>query len=354
MKNINYILITMSLLVMVSCKKDKIEIPESNEPVFRVYGTFDGDSLNLVAGDDGAYMHTMTKLENGVNIFTGIISNETMSFEVGVFDGNLDVQDGPVPSTNIAPIYSSVSLIPIATLSKNVFQNASMINYIKWIVDDVDRGTNDVPIYEAGVYEVCAEVYFQDGSQKTLCNEIILGFNHNATFDVQTTLMGNGIVKAVIENMSNPMTSVEWYLNDVLTPYTAIFEQYVIDTPQKLTAKVYFQNGAVKTKSMLINGYYSQKNIEDFTAFEVQSESFTPSDFNIRVNIIKNGESFRSDMADNVSSSVQITEIEYFGLNSAGKNVYKVSGVIDCKERKVGTTTDANLNVNFVFGIEIP
>ena len=72
MKNINYILIAISLLVMVSCKKDKIEIPESNEPVFRVYGTFDGDSLTLIAGDDGAYMHTMTKLENGVNIFTGI------------------------------------------------------------------------------------------------------------------------------------------------------------------------------------------------------------------------------------------------------------------------------------------
>ena len=90
----------------------------------------------------------------------------------------------------------------------------------------MDRGINDVPIYEAGVYEVCAEVYFQDGSQKILCNEIILGFNHNATFDIQTTLMGNGIVKAVIENMSNPVTSVEWYLNDVLTPSTAIFVSY--------------------------------------------------------------------------------------------------------------------------------
>ena len=65
-----------------------------------------------------------------------IISNETMSFEVGVFDGNLDVQDDPTPSTNIAPIYSSVSVVPIATLLKNVFQNASEINYIKWFVDD--------------------------------------------------------------------------------------------------------------------------------------------------------------------------------------------------------------------------
>lgn len=354
MKNTYYILMSLSLLFMVSCKKGKIEIPESNEPVFRVSGTFDGESFDLVAGDDGAYMHTMTKVENGVNIFSGTISNETIGFEVGVFDGNLDVQDGPVPSANIAPIYSSVSIIPLATLSKNVFQNASVINYIQWFVDDVDRGSSDVPIYEAGVYDVCAEVHFQDGSQKTLCNEIIIGFNHNATFDLQTTLMGNGIVKTTIENVSNQVLSVEWYLNDVLTQTTSIFEQYLADTPQKLTAKIYFQNGTVKSKSILVNGYYSQKNIEDFTVFEVQSEGFTSSDFNIRVNITKNGELYRSDMANNTSSSVQITDITYFGLNSAGKNVYKVSGIIDCKERKVGTSIDANLSVNFVFGIEIP
>lgn len=344
---------TLSLLFMVSCKKDKIEIPESNEPVFSVTGTFDGEPLNLFAGDDGAYMHTMTKLENGVNIFTGIISNETMSFEVGVFDGNLDVQNS-VPSANIAPIYSSVSIVPLATLSKNVFQNASMINYINWFVDDIDRGSNDVPIYEAGVYDVCAEVHFQDGSQKTLCNEIIIGFNHNAKFDLQTTLMGNGIVKTTIENYSNPILSVEWYLNDVLTQTTSIFEQYMVDTLQKLTVKVYFQNGTMKTKSILVNGYYLQRNIEDFTVFETQSEEFTSRDFNIRVNIIKNGEEYRSDMANNVQSLVQITDIEYFGLNGAGKNVYKIAGIIACKEQKIGTSIDSDLNVNFVFGIEIP
>ncbi len=204
------------------------------------------------------------------------------------------------------------------------------------------------------MFDVCAEVHYQDGSDKMLCNEIILGFNHNATFNLQTSLMGNGIVKTAVENISNPMTLVEWYLNDVLIQTSDTCEYYIVDTPQKLTAKVHFQNGVVKTKSMLVNGYNSQKNIEDFTVFETQSEAFTSSDFNIRVNITKNGEEYRSDLANNVQSTVQITGIEYFGLNTAGKNVYKISGVIGCKERKVGTSIDANLNVNFVFGIEIP
>ena len=342
------------LFVMASCKNDPIEIPESNEPVFSVSGTFDGEPLNLIAGNDGAYMYTMTKVENGVNVFSGIISNESMSFEVGVFDGNLDVQNSGVPSTNIAPIYSSVSIVPLVTLSKNSFQNVSTINYIKWFVDGVDRGSNDVALYEAGVFNVCAEVHFQDGSQNTLCNEIIIGFNHNATSEFETVLIGNGVVKASIVNPTNAVSSVEWYLNDVLLQTTDTFEYYLPATPQKLTAKIRFDNGTVKTKSMLVNGYNIQKNIEDFSVFETQSEEFTSRDFNIRVIINQGNDVYRSDMANNVSSSVQITEIKYFGLNTEGKNVYKISGIINCKERKIGTSIDANLGVNFVFGIEIP
>jgi hypothetical protein len=354
MKKGYLILIMFGLSVIASCKKDAIEIPESNEPVFSVSGTFNGEPLNLIAGNDGAYMHTMTKMENGVNIFSGIISNESMSFEVGVFDGNLDVQSTGAPSTNIAPIYSSVSIVPLATLSKNSFLNASVINYIKWFVDGIDRGPNDVLIYEAGVFNVCAEVHFQDGSENTLCNDIIIGFNHNATCDFETVLLGSGLVKTSIQNPTNAVSSVEWYINDVLTQTTDTFEYYLPDFLQKLTAKIHFDNGTVKTKSMLVDGYNTQKNIEDFSVFEMQSEAFTSRDFNIRVIINLGNDIYRSDLANNVSSGVQITEIKPYGLNSAGKNVYKISGIISCKQRKVGTSIDANLNVNFVFGIEIP
>lgn len=354
MRVVYLILIASGLMLTASCKKDKIDIPESNDPVFSVKGNFNGQEFNLVAGDNGAYMHTMTKNENGVNIFSGVISNESISFEVGVFDGNLDVQSSAVPSTNIAPIYSSVSLVPLATLSKNAFANASMINYINWFIDGVDRGYNDVAIYEAGVYSVCAEVHFQDASYKTLCNEVIIGFNHNANYELNTVLLGNGFVKTSIENPTDPIISVEWYVNNVLTQTSDTFELYMVNEPQKLTSKIHFQNGTVKTRSMLVNGYVDEKNIEDFSVFELQSEAFTSRDFNIRVNIKQNGEEYRTDLANNSSSTVQITDVKYFGLNNAGKNVYKISGLISCKERRVGTTEDVDLNVSFVFGIEIP
>lgn len=347
-------ILACAILFATSCKKDEIEILESNDPVFSVSGTFDNQAFDLVAGDDGAYMHTMTKMENGVNVFSGIISNDDLSFEFGVFDGNLDVETSGVPSTNIAPIFSSISATPITTLSKNVFQNASSINYIKWFVDGIDRGMNDVPIYEAGKYNICAEIHFNDGSDKTLCNELLLGFNHNATSTLHSELMGNGIVKFTVETPSNPISSIDWYLNDVHTETINVLEMTMSSTLEKVTAKIHFDNGTVKTKSILVNGYNAQKNIEDFTAFETQSEGVTSRDFNLRVNVNKLNESYRSELANNLSSSVYISEIAYYGLNNAGKNVYKVTGVVNCVERKVGSTTDVNLDVTFVFGIEIP
>lgn len=351
---VKYLFLVLIILISSSCKKDKIEIPESNDPVFTVSGHFDGEAFNIIAGDNGSYMHTMTNIENGVNVFSGIISNENLSIEVGVFDGNLDVISTGVPSSNIAPIFSSISATPIATLSKNAFQNSSNINYIKWSIDGIDMGTNDVQIYEAGKYNVCAEIHFYDGSNKALCNKLLLGFNHNATFDLKTTLLGNGNVKIHPYNQSDQTSSVQWYLNDVLTSTSDTFQLNLPSDLQKITAKVHFENGTVKTKSILVNGYNEQQNIEDFSIFETQSEAFIPRDFNVKVTIKKGNETYRSDLANNVSSNIIISDISYFGLNNSGKEVYKITGVLNCKERKVGTTSDSDLKLNFVFGIEIP
>ena len=342
------------LILISSCKKDKIKIPESNEPVFRITGMLDGDSIGLVAGDENAYMHTMTLVENGVNVYTGVISNGDLSFEVGVFDGSLDVINTGTPSANIAPIFSSFSVVPLTVLSKNTFQNASNINYIHWYVDGVDRGINDVSIYEPGKYEVCATLYFGDGTNKMLCNDLILGFSHNATAYINTALLGNGYVHMSIGNTTNPIESVEWYLNDVLTETSLDYELSLGTSLDKITAKIRFQNGVVRTKSVLANGYSALKNVEDFTMFEVQSEGAIPRDFNLRFKVTKGADVYRSDLTNNISAKVYISEIEYFGLNSAGKNVYKITGSVSCKQRKEGTSTDVNLDANIVFGIEVP
>src|SRR5690606_14714908 len=111
-----YFFIGLVCIVASSCKKDVIEIPESNTPIFRVEGTMDGESFELIAGDDNVYMHTMTFEENGVSVFSGKIGGDDLSIEIGVYDGNIDfVSKTPEPTT-ILPVFSQVSATPLTIL----------------------------------------------------------------------------------------------------------------------------------------------------------------------------------------------------------------------------------------------
>jgi len=80
----------IGIILLTSCTKNKIEIPESNDPVFTLEGTFEGDSISLIAGDNNAFMHTMTYNENGVNLYSGQITDGNFSVKLGVYDGYLD------------------------------------------------------------------------------------------------------------------------------------------------------------------------------------------------------------------------------------------------------------------------
>ena len=46
-----YIVVALGItaLLITSCKKHTVEIPQSNDPVFRADGSFDGEAFSLVA-----------------------------------------------------------------------------------------------------------------------------------------------------------------------------------------------------------------------------------------------------------------------------------------------------------------
>ena len=85
------------MISLASCKKDEVVLPESNDPIFRVDGTFDGQNFSLIAGDNNAYMHTMTEIVNGVEVFSGNLSNGDFSVEMGVYNGLVDMPSSQMP-----------------------------------------------------------------------------------------------------------------------------------------------------------------------------------------------------------------------------------------------------------------
>ncbi|MFT5859810.1 MAG: hypothetical protein ACI865_001914 [Flavobacteriaceae bacterium] len=347
--------IGISALMATSCKKHTVDIPEANNPVFRTDGTFDGEAFSLVAGDDNAYMFTMLLEENGVDLFTGKLSNGDFSVELGIYNGLVDF-----PTHQVIPEFpedfnfSSVPTSPLLILDKDLFPNADLINEVIWVVDGIEEGSDDVEIYAPGVYQVTAMITFNDLSTNTLSSQLIVGYKRHADFQIKHYLNQNGAFSAWVDDPSVPIEKVEWYLNDSLISSLSEIGTTLAPMNYNLRADVYFENRVVRSKSMIIDGSLSGKFIDDLSIFEMNILILQHQDFNIRVKIEKDNETYSSAFAVNNSNNVQITSIEYFGKNSSGEDVYKLGAHIVANVAIVNGGDAHEVEFDAVLGVAIP
>jgi len=347
------------IISLASCKKDEVVLPESNDPIFRVDGTFDGQNFSLIAGDNNAYMHTMTETVNGVEVFSGNLSNGDFSVEMGVYNGMIDMPSSQVPLQllDLNPNFSMNSAQGLMFLSKNmlVLPSGQYIEQIFWYIDGVFAGVNDVVIYDPGKYEICAEAKFADGTIETLCNEVIVGYEHNANFSIDFSIDQLGNLESFIDNMGYDISMVNWTMDSVPMSSQTDYLQEVVDSGSHyLNAQVHFTNGAVRSKTALIDGGPAARHIPDFTVFEATAPAFISRDFNIRLKVKSAGALYLSEMANNSNSSLSITGVEYYGKNPSGNDVYKIMVNVSAQVKQTVTLETIPINFSASFGIEIP
>ena len=354
-------LIALLAVSVTSCKKDVVEIPQENDPVFRADGNLGGESFSIIAGDDNAYMYTMTTVENGVNIFSGEISNGDFSIRMGIYDGFIDKPSHVVENDllNVSPVFAYDADQELLVLSKNTMLSLSQsqsINKIEWFVDGDWKATNDYVIKEPGKYNVCAEIYHVGSSAPyMLCDDVIVGYSNNVNCKIDFSVAG-GTLNAEINDMGYGMQSVEWFLNgSSLGTATNLNQQQLPSNYSVLSAKVSFSGGYVRTKSVLVNGTYSQFTANDFTIFEQQANTSVPNrDFNVRLDIHKDNKYYTTIDCENEGSTITITGFEYYGKNDNGKDVYKVSALVNAEVKTDGSMKSIPVNFSTTFGIEIP
>ena len=164
-------------------------MPEGNDPVFTLNGTLGGEDLNLVAGDNNAYMYSSTELEYGVRVFSGELSDGSTSIELGIFDGNLD-KPNHVPEVDLSNVilqYAKQSTEPFAILSKDsIINSTSHIESIEWVENGLTLTAEEPIITDAGKHDICARVKFVgDPEVYIYCNDVIVGFQRNANFSIK-------------------------------------------------------------------------------------------------------------------------------------------------------------------------
>lgn len=343
-------------MVLVSCSKDQLNIHEENEPVFTVNGFFADTPISLTAGDNGAYMYTTTSVINGVNLYGGYISDGSTTIELGVFDGSLDIPNHTpeIDITNVSPLFAQFQYQPLAELNKYAFSNQSYISEIQWFANGMSIGLNEAIINEPGRYEVCAHITYSDMTTDTLCNELILGYQRAGNFQINHNAAAGYLDADVATIGGLTAAEVKWYLDGTYISNMNNLQTSLNTGSHLLTAEVTFSNGAKRVKNCLVNAVNQAKNIEDFTAFELQNTGNYKQDYRLVLKITKDGQEYVSDHADNDDSTIEITDVSYFGKNGSGNDVYKVTANISANVKAIGTMKHIPITLSTVFGIEIP
>lgn len=343
-------------LLMSSCNKHSIDIPQSNDPVFTAEGTIDANQFELVAGDDNAFMFTSIESENNVPIYSGKLSNGNLSIELGIYDGLIDIPDHDV--LNSLPselIFSRKTTSPIVFLSKESFPNADIINHVSWSVNGLDS-LNTMTIYEPGKYQVCADIVFIDGSSNILCSELILGYARHANFQIKHFLNQNGTLTAWVEDPQVAVEEIKWFLDDVLISSDAELTHNQLSTQNHvLRADVSFENGVKRSKNMIVDGSLSGKFIDDLTFFESGTLALLHRDFNVRLKLVQDGITFSSDQTNNSLNTVSFSDISYYAKDANGNDVYKVKAHVVATVMDVQSVNGSReLEFDTTFGIAIP
>ncbi len=361
MKQLTYIsscALVLSLLVLVGCQKQELPYENgSDTPIFEVHGTIGNDALDIVAGDNNAYMYTSTKLHNGVRVFTGELSDGETSIEIGLFDGNIDIPNSTpqVDLQNTVLKFARRYHDPLALLNMESIVPNQNGTHVDWYINGSFAGSGQVSLYEPGKYDVCAHVTFLTGQTEQLCDEIILGYERNANCNIVLDVSQNNI-DAEINANGDPIQGVEWFLNGSLVS-TGIDLVYplIYGVGNKLTARVTFTNGAVREKSCFIDGTDPSQWISDFSVFEYGSTpSVDPQDYQARLIIQKDGKTFRSIEAENQGSTITLLSLEPFEDNANGNNTYKAVLQIEAVVMEMSSEKMLPVNFTTTIGIEVP
>jgi hypothetical protein len=355
MKYNTILLLFFAIALLSACKKKEIENPTTNSsPIFTAAGTVGNENFLLEAGNENVFMSTFINMSNGVKVYSGKLGNEDMEIEIGFHEGNIDL-DGPfnVQTFPMNLKFAALSSQPLAILSKDLLPNSMFIEEVKWYINGVFTGVNDVEIIEPGKYNVCAEVEFNDGSEATLCNEMILGFAVNASCKMRHVLQSNGNLKVWLDAYSTPVDHVLWHVDDTLIGESMNLNTNIDHQNHLISAEIYYMNGAHRKKSILVDGSLSGKLIDDFSVFENGSVSQIKWDHSVVLKVKKNGLVYSSVGADNTASSIQLLNLSYYGKNSAGKDVYKCIASVSANVREVQAGSILPIEFTTTFGLEM-
>ena len=325
------VLLSLTIVCFSSCHKVEVEEPPVQAtPVFSVHAQLGNESIDLAAGDNGCELSSSIEFLNGVQRFAGTLSNSNDEVTLKILDGKLDIPTSVLQSGLTGDLtYFFNDQSTLAQFYLEDFPNADYIQEIKWMVNGVQKGVNQLVFTEPGIYNVCAAITFIDGSHASVCNEMIIGYEKSVFALVRHYVDQQGYVHAWVDSDLVNVAEVKWRVDGVEVCSEEVLVRHLTSQIHTITAEITFANGAKRIRNILADGSSEGNFLDDFTIFESIYKS-AKKDFNCTLEVKHNGSVFSTEYANNEAASFQITDITYFGLDGNGKKIYTLKAQISC------------------------
>jgi hypothetical protein len=339
--------------MLSSCDKDIIEDPKPDEkPVFKIEGMLGSEAFSATAGDDGSLMSTFIDQFHHVDLYTGKIANDELEFELGFFNGNIDMdQTSIMDALNQGILFAKLPQTPLLSISKDQLPNSSLISSINWTIDGQYASQNTVTFIEPGKYNVGADVHFYDGTSATISNDMIIGYHRNVACQLRHFLGQNGHLQVWVDEYTQDISNVKWYMNGNLVSTNNKLDTIVSEYGYSVKAEINFVNGTKRTRTIWVDGSLNGKFIDDFASFESNSSTIE-WDYNSKLTIKKDGNTYTTLSANNQLSEFEVLAVDYYSTSSQGKPIYKIVGNIDCFVKNVTTNEVLPLQATITFAVE--
>ena len=356
MKRINnFSIIALLVLAMSSCKKEPLlEAPTfgvSESPVFIAEGSLNGNAISFQAGLDNTYMYTSSGVENGVNYFTGNLSNGTDNISLKLYDGQLGAQVNYLALVQNNIGFTNKWGAHFIEITKEQLVNSSEVQDLDFTVNGVLKG-DTLKIDANGVYQVCVNVQFNDGTSKNICNELVLGYKDLGDFSIKHITGSTGGFHGWLDT-DETIQSVEWIMDGSTVGTNEHLEFMIPSGIHEVKTKVHFANGVYRERSIIVDGDASGRFFDDMNLFKTQIAPNYYNDFKLALEMNYNGQNWKHNPYGN-NSTLYLKEMSYFGKNAANKNVYKIDLEGDIQVIQNGSTQNYSCPIHLVFGIEVP
>lgn len=354
-RNLFFILFSGTLLFS-ACRKEEFQKPEeavSETPVFSVKGTIGEHPVNMTAGVNGAYQETSVMTINGIEFLSGKMIKESTVFSLAISSGEIGVT--PTFSEMMTPSLSfAYGEQNWYTVNQQNLPNNQQIASIVYSLDGMEIG-NNLSILSAGFHTICATVVFNDGTARTICNKLLLGYKDLAGYKIKfNPQQGAGTTNLWLESSSTPIAGVKWYVNG----QWASDEQQMSLSPGagvvSVKAVTTFTNGIVREHEVLVDTDGQGRYLLDMETYKTAVEQVYFNDFKVRMSFQNDTDVYTGYASTSTPGSFTVNSISLFKEQPNGNKIYKVAGTIKGSAMGLLSGNLVHSQLEVIFAIESP